>query len=412
MLPTAEDVRVAGRISTLRDVDFYRIPLLAGQRIAMNCHDTSGQPDRRNQLDPMIALFDPTGRRVAMNDDSGTGSGWASALSYTATTSGNWTVAVTDYGDFAFNGLSGDNDRYGRDVGNYLLRITASATTPDLSANSLEWDPTLGGLTLEYTVRGTVPAGTSLTAQLFWASGTTLADRIGDPIVANLSNLNARSGAHAVNVPGSVMRIAPSEATHLLVVLDPGNRIRESREDNNVRAVRDVSLAQASGVHGQFSAQSRGVILGLLREAGAASATITELQRTAAEQAHTMFDNIVRHGLQSQYELYGNTGDGIVRVFEGMTRGLTARQISARRQSIEAAMTAQIERIGPGNVSVHMGDFSVSQAIDIAPSSFTAASRQRFQTAALAAVRDGRLANFLYPPSDPAFHLEIVQATP
>ena len=59
VLPTGEDVRVAGSISTLRDVDFYRIPLLAGQRIALNCHDTSGQPDRRNQLDPMIALFDP-----------------------------------------------------------------------------------------------------------------------------------------------------------------------------------------------------------------------------------------------------------------------------------------------------------------------------------------------------------------
>jgi hypothetical protein len=346
-----------------------------------------------------------------MNDDSGTGSGWASALSYTATTSGNWAIGVTDYGDFAFNGLSGDNDGHGLDVGGYLLRVTTNASG-DLSADSVTWNPTRGGLTLGYTVQGTVPAGTPVTAQLFWASGTALADRIGEPITANLSNLDTRPGSHTINVPGASLRIAPSGATHLLVVLDPGNRIRETREDNNVRAVRDVSLAQASGVHGQFSGQSRGVILGLLREAGEASATITELQRRPADQAHVMFDNIVRHGLQSQYALYGTAGDSVIRVFEGMTRGLTARQISARRQSIEAAMTAQIERIGPGNVSVHMGDFSVSQAIDIAPSSFTAASRQRFQTAALAAVRDGRLANFLYPPSDPAFHLEIVQATP
>jgi len=346
---------------------------------------------------------------VAQDDDGGTGSGWASALSYTATVSGNWAIGVTDFGDFAFNGLSGDNDGHGLDVGGYLLRITTGATTPDLSANSLEWDPTRGGLTLGYTVQGTVPAGTPVTAQLYWARGTALANRIGEPITANLSNLDTRPGSHTVNVPGASLRIAPSGATHLLVVLDPGNVIRETREDNNVRAVRDVSLAQASGVHGQFSAQSRGIILGLLREAGEASATITELQRRPADQTHVMFDNIVRHGLQSQYDLYGTAGDSVIRVFEGMTRGLTAQQISARRQSIVAAMTTQIERIGPGNVSVHMGDFSRRQAIDIAPSSFTTASRQRFQAAAIAAHRDGRLANFLYPPRDPAFHLEIIQ---
>jgi hypothetical protein len=409
-LPSATEVHVAGSISSLRDVDYFRFQAGLGQTIALNCNDTSGRPDPHQQFDSYIGLFDPTGRLVATNDDGGVGSRWASALRQTATMTGTWTVAVTDYGDFNFSGIGGDHDGFGTDTGNYLLQVQVESPRPDLQVVSLAWDAAQGGLTFRYAVSGALPAGTTPQVELFWASGSQPQDRIGGPITIPSFQPDGQVGTHTAHVDGVVLRGAPARAEYLQLVLDRGQSLTEVREDNNVLVLHDVQVVLDSGVHGPLSPYTMGVLRDLLREAGQATVHMTRFLRTPQEQAHDMFDNCFTLGVPRQLALYGPAGQAVVDVYASDTQGLTRQQIQARRQQIEADMAEEIDDQGPVNVSHHMADPSVLQAIDIAPSSFSSSATQ---TRFLNAVRnDSRVSRLRTPPNDPAYHMEIVQPRP
>jgi len=140
-----------------------------------------------------------------------------------------------------------------------------------------------------------------------------------------------------------------------------------------------------------------------MRKAGVPGALITSTQRTPAEQARAMFQNLEAKGVASQKALYGPNGDLVIDVFAaGKAVGKTAAQI-------QADMTRKIIGLGASNVSHHAADPKVLNVFDVAPTSIPAARQAAFKAALRS---DPRVKKFLEPSDgDPAFHIEIAQPT-
>ncbi len=115
--------------------------------------------------------------------------------------------------------------------------------TPDIVATSLAWNTAQGGVDFSYEVTG-VDLTQDTRAALYWASGTTFASAIGAPVYS--TTIEHTVGQHGpIQVSNTALRIPPSGATHLLVVVDPENLIQESDEptrgdfgDNNIKSLR------------------------------------------------------------------------------------------------------------------------------------------------------------------------------
>jgi hypothetical protein len=154
-----------------------------------------------------------------------------------------------------------------------------------------------------------------------------------------------------------------------------------------------------------ISVHSRAVLTDLQRAAGVAVLPISSMARTAAEQARAMFANIRATSVAKQRTLYGRFGDQIISVYERLHGKSDAEII--------VAMTNEIVRVGPQNVSRHCADQSVVQVFDIPPSEVEDAAEVRLVAAARLAVTNGAVSKLLLPPkyggSDPAIHVEIMQ---
>ena len=146
------------------------------------------------------------------------------------------------------------------------------------------------------------------------------------------------------------------------------------------------------------SPYSKQVLSDILRKAGLKSALITSTQRTPAEQAAAMFQNLEARGVAHQKSLYGPNGDAVIDVYAA------AKRAGKNAQQILKAMEQKIVALGPGNVSHHAADPKVLNVIDIAPTSI--ANPAAFEKAVRA---DKRVKKFIKPPEDPAYHLEIPQ---
>jgi hypothetical protein len=281
---------------------------------------------------------------------------------------------------------------------------------PDIVPSKLRWDTQKGGLSISYQIVGANLDSDSVLA-LYWARGTTFEDRLGDPIVTK--PLAKKIGKYGpIHVSGSLLVNAPAGTTHLIVVADPENKISESLENNNVKALADVSIEFAADARSDVvSDYTLQVLSELLRKAGESSARITSTLRTPEEQAMAMFNLIQSQGLQAAYGLYGPNGDKVIHVYEDWAKDLgnNQQQIAAHRAEIEADMTAKIRELGPSNVSKHCAeieDYARLNVIDVAPSSFTASTKKLFVKAVGA---DSRVVGFRQPPLDPAYHLPIPQ---
>ena len=79
--------------------DYFRFPALPGLFTGTVC--CSG--------DPMLALFDPAGNMVAINDDY---YGLLPYIAYNITSAGMWTIAVTGWPDWGFVGGGSTNWSY------------------------------------------------------------------------------------------------------------------------------------------------------------------------------------------------------------------------------------------------------------------------------------------------------------
>ena len=143
---------------------------------------------------------------------------------------------------------------------------------------------------------------------------------------------------------------------------------------------------------------SLGVLRDVMKVANIARLTISSTQRSPADQARVMYNNIEAKGVAAQKLLYKAPGQAVIDVYAaGKAAGKSA-------DAIKAEMTAKIVELGPMNVSHHAADLKLLNVFDVAPSSVPDA--QAFQAAAQG---DQRVAKFLTPPRDPGFHFEIPQ---
>ncbi|MET1257612.1 hypothetical protein, partial [Aliikangiella maris] len=150
----------------------------------------------------------------------------------------------------------------------------------------------------------------------------------------------------------------------------------------------------------KVSPYSRKILQDIMKVAGVSQITITSTARTAAEQARIMFENIERHGVVHQKQLYSSYGDKVIDEYSAL------KQKGKNKVEIISGMTIKINFLGPRNVSRHAGNPNKLIVIDIAPSSINLALRTKFESAVNS---DSRVSKFLTPPNDPAYHLEIPQ---
>ncbi|HEV7427957.1 MAG TPA: hypothetical protein VGQ46_16495 [Thermoanaerobaculia bacterium] len=143
---------------------------------------------------------------------------------------------------------------------------------------------------------------------------------------------------------------------------------------------------------------SLGVLRDVMTAANVAKLTISSTQRSPADQARVMFNNLETQGVAAQRRLYKPPGQAVIDVYvAGKAAGKTS-------DAIKAEMTAKINELGPMTVSHHAADPKVLNVFDVAPSSV--ADVAAFQTAAK---NDARVSKFLTPPNDPGLHFEIPQ---
>ncbi|MHB8957718.1 MAG: putative Ig domain-containing protein [Pirellulaceae bacterium] len=121
---------VNGRISTHGDLDFFTFYAEAGDNITATARAVfnGAPPEPEQQFDPMVAIYDPSGS-LAQQDDDGGGTEavpWTAVSTYLVTETGFWTVAVTDYPDFGFDGSAGEGP--GLNTGKYRLTIEGVST--------------------------------------------------------------------------------------------------------------------------------------------------------------------------------------------------------------------------------------------------------------------------------------------
>ncbi len=126
-LPTAGGV--LGATLAVGDVDYYRIELETGDRVAISVFDLqngsfASAAGERN--DAVVGVFDPWNALAAggVNDDGGPGR-MANQL-FTATADGTWTIAVTGFGDDAFTG------DHREEAFDYLLVVARERACPNV----------------------------------------------------------------------------------------------------------------------------------------------------------------------------------------------------------------------------------------------------------------------------------------
>lgn len=106
------------------DVDYYRVPLNAGDTLLAEIVTGSS-------LDSLLGLFDPSGSTLVAVDDDG-GTGFLSRIVYNVPTSGVYYLAVTTFGDTDFTGD-------GTSGGRYVLQVdTVDGFPIDLGDDSFE----------------------------------------------------------------------------------------------------------------------------------------------------------------------------------------------------------------------------------------------------------------------------------
>jgi hypothetical protein len=159
-----------------------------------------------------------------------------------------------------------------------------------------------------------------------------------------------------------------------------------------------------------FSASARqdcisSATISLLKQIGAASDNrlliITSTARTPNDQARIMFDNCIKLGIASQYKLYGQNGDKVIKVFEA---GIKVKDF--KRDDVIAKMETKIREIGPGKVSKHCADPSTINVVDIPFSSIS--DKGKFRKAIEKHSPDP-IARFLEEGENKCFHLEILK---
>lgn len=115
-----------------------------------------------------------------------------------------------------------------------------------------------------------------------------------------------------------------------------------------------------------------------------------------------MYDNIVTQGISAQKELYGPAGDQIIDEYSRL------KKLGKTEKEIKAGMETKINEVGPTTVSKHCCDPLSHSIFDIAPSSIPSSDKKKLVESLKKAKLRGEVSKFFVPPSDPAYHIEVV----
>ena len=221
----------------------------------------------------------------------------------------------------------------------------------------LAWNSNQGGLNLTWEVLES-PLTEEATIEVYFANGTGYDNRLGTRIFSHTIPANTQPGTGApVRIDGELLARPPEGTTHFIAFNSP----------LLVGSIPDVTLGYGPNVVREtIFPELIAIIKGGQRVNGVANARITSGLRTPGDQARIMFNNIRRTGVEAQMRLYGPNGRAVIQVYVDETIGMTAQQINENAATIRAAMEAEINRLGPGNVSQHCGDPEKISVVDVA----------------------------------------------
>ena len=115
-----------------------------------------------------------------------------------------------------------------------FLCHVAIAAAQDLAVSSLRFDPQNGGVGFSYTNAGDLTS-VQTTVALFWARGSTTNDIITNVPAIFTTNIPSGFTGQATNyVSEPYLSHPPTNATRLLLVLDPANLLTEFTKTNNI----------------------------------------------------------------------------------------------------------------------------------------------------------------------------------
>jgi hypothetical protein len=118
------------------------------------------------------------------------------------------------------------------------------------------------------------------------------------------------------------------------------NTFKSNAGLNGLNVIYSSSLKADKQIASDYSMQ---VIKMALKEAGIKTGVITSTIRTPEEQARVMLDN-AKKNLKKQYQLYGTSGDDVLKVYE--------KNSSKSDADIVNKMVAKIEELGEKNKRV------------------------------------------------------------
>ena len=95
-----------------RDTDWFAFELIEGQSLTVEPRYPHAVPDAETMVDPKVMLYDPSGAKVATDNNGGTGRN-AAISGHAVDQTGTWTLKVKSKSNFR---------RYGR----YQLRVLAT----------------------------------------------------------------------------------------------------------------------------------------------------------------------------------------------------------------------------------------------------------------------------------------------
>lgn len=140
----------------------------------------------------------------------------------------------------------------------------------------------------------------------------------------------------------------------------------------------------------------------LLKMLGAASGNgridVSSVARTPYDQARVMYENCVKLGVHSQYNLYARAGDKVIAVYERETKQ------GRDKAAVIRAMQAKIMELGPSRVSRHCVDTSIMNVFDVPFSSIT--NKKEFRRA-LNKFHPYPISRYLDENSNNCFHIEM-----
>jgi RHS repeat-associated protein len=175
----------------------------------------------------------------------------------------------------------------------------------------------------------------------------------------------------------------------------------ESQRYGGTNSTTSTLSGSTSNVN-NVSNKSAEVIAESMRASDIPEVKITSTQRNPEQQASAMYDNALNKGVESQYELYGSSGDKVIDTYT-----MYSPQWCCSKSEAVTAMSAKIRLIGAGNVSNHAADPLKLNVIDLSTKSL-GGNAKPFH---LSLSKNLGVSKLLTPfnSTDPAFHIEIPQ---